>query len=787
MDAYNDEVLLQRFAADGSSVGAPISIGGSGLQGDPQVVRLADGGFVVAWTSGSGFNNSADVFAQRFTATGETAGPAFMLNTGEYRDQRLPELVELGGGGFVALWSQPQQDAPTSSPGHNPYAPPPTFVLTAQVYDATGGKVGGYTSLSSPVAALRDFEAQPLPNGGFLIVREAFTTSFRLEAQAYSALAQPVGPPLALTENGSDPRLAVLDDGSFVVAYRRSTAGDADVAVQHFSATGEKIGPETIVQSDRQAQVRPEIEALPDGGYMVSYFSQAERAETTTYPETYQLYVQRFDALDRPVGGPIQLSSQDQTVQTLADMAVAADGTTLAVWTSRSDGGDADAVGRLIARDGVGAPEPDAGQVLASPSPGSRVVGGEQNDTLTAGAGPDVLTGGGGADRFVLSTAPWAPVEVTDFQVGVDRLDLRALFDMARYQGFDPIRDKVIQLVDDGAGGAAVLFDRDGVASGQPWPDYVLHLQNVSVQGLTWAKLREGAPANQGDIAAGGSPPPAGDGMVITSPGPGSTLAGGAGNDTLVASQGPDVLTGGGGGDAFTFKALPWNAGRITDFVVGVDRLDLSAIFQASGYFGSDPSGDGRLRLDSDGAGGTRVYFDADAPNAGQWPFLITTLDSVTPAGLTWGQLSGGGASAPPPPPPAGEAGRVIHSPGPGSTLAGGGGNDTLNASQGPDQLTGGGGAVQFAWAQLPWNAGHVTDFSPGVDKLDLRALFQASGYAGSDPIADGRLMFRADGQGGTQVYLDRDAANAGDWPFLITTLDGVQPGQIGAGDWLFQ
>jgi Ca2+-binding RTX toxin-like protein len=121
-----------------------------------------------------------------------------------------------------------------------------------------------------------------------------------------------------------------------------------------------------------------------------------------------------------------------------------------------------------------------------------------------------------------------------------------------------------------------------------------------------------------------------------------------------------------------------------------------------------------------------------------------------------------------------------------GDTLTGGSGNDTLNAGQGPDRLTGGGGADFFVYGKLPWNAGHATDFTPGTDKLDLRALFSASGYAGTDPIADHHLEFRSDGAGNTQVYFDRDAVGSGDWPYLIATLDHVSPGQISSGDWLF-
>jgi hypothetical protein len=101
--------------------------------------------------------------------------------------------------------------------------------------------------------------------------------------------------------------------------------------------------------------------------------------------------------------------------------------------------------------------------------------------------------------------------------------------------------------------------------------------------------------------------------------------------------------------------------------------------------------------------------------------------------------------------------------------------------------MSGNGGADHLVWNALPWRAGAVTDFTPGVDKLDLRPLFQQAGYSGADPIGDHRLEFRDDGHGGTAVYFDRDDPNGGDWPFLITTLQGVAPAQIGAGDWLFR
>jgi hypothetical protein len=433
-----------------------------------------------------------------------------------------------------------------------------------------------------------------------------------------------------------------------------------------------------------------------------------------------------------------------------------------------------------IAADGSGDPgSPAAGQVITSDQYGDSLIGGAGNDTLNAGQGPDTLTGGAGGDAFVYARLPWNAGHATDFTVGTDRLDLSALFQASGYTGSSPMADGYVTLASDGAGGTRVFYDTDGTASGNTIQFLITTLDGVRTSGLTWAQLQGG----------GAEPPPDGDGdagQVITSDQYGDQLVGGSGADTLNAGQGPDTLTGGAGGDAFVYARLPWNAGHATDFAVGTDRLDLSALFQASGYTGSSPVADGYVTLASDGAGGTRVFYDTDGTAGGNTiQFLITTLDGVGTSGLTWAQLQGGGPASPPEPD---APGQTLTWDQHGDTLTGGAGNDTLNASRGPDQLTGGGGADHFAWADLPWRAGHVTDFTPGVDKLDLRPLFEASGYAGSNPLADGRLEFRADGAGNTQVYVDPDgpAANP-QWPFLIVTLDGVAPSQIAAGDWLFQ
>ena len=95
-------------------------------------------------------------------------------------------------------------------------------------------------------------------------------------------------------------------------------------------------------------------------------------------------------------------------------------------------------------------------------------------------------------------------------------------------------------------------------------------------------------------------------------------------------------------------------------------------------------------------------------------------------------------------------------------TLVGTAGDDIINGGPGADTLTGGAGADIFVYGNLREAGDTITDFTPGIDRIDLRALFASIGYSGSNPVADGYLKLVSTAAG-TSVQIDADGtAGAG-------------------------
>lgn len=116
--------------------------------------------------------------------------------------------------------------------------------------------------------------------------------------------------------------------------------------------------------------------------------------------------------------------------------------------------------------------------------------------------------------------------------------------------------------------------------------------------------------------------------------------------------------------------------------------------------------------------------------------------------------------------------------------LRGGAGDDLLLGGNGSDTLTGGAGADRFTFRAAWEGADRVVDFSLAQgDRIDVTALLDRAGFAGTDPFAEGwlRLTQATDG-----ARLDVDGNGGGDGYTPLVTLAGVDMATLAdKGAWL--
>ena len=231
------------------------------------------------------------------------------------------------------------------------------------------------------------------------------------------------------------------------------------------------------------------------------------------------------------------------------------------------------------------------------------LYGGEGNDQLNGGLGADFMFGGAGNDSYVVDNAGDV-VDETD-GAGNDA------------GGIDSVS-------------ASISFTLTGQAR---------FVENLTLSGLADIDGEGNDFANRITGNAGSNMLNGGEGN--------DTLSGGAGMDRLIGGKGKDLLTGGADADAFVFDGQSIGSGvdRITDFVVGVDRIEIvgaefanglatgeldSALFTTgTGAVGTEAqfiynAATRTLSFDGDGQGGTAAFAIATF-NAG----VILQADSI--------------------------------------------------------------------------------------------------------------------------------------------------------------
>ncbi|WP_449234853.1 calcium-binding protein [Azospirillum doebereinerae] len=135
LDGSGNGIFIRRYDALGQPLGAETRVNSyvTGDQQQPSVTGLADGGYIVAWSSALQDGSGYSVVAQRYDAAGGKVGKEFFLPENLAGDQVQPALTARPDGGFVAAWGG------TDSSGYG---------IKLREFSAAGVEMAPYTTIT---------------------------------------------------------------------------------------------------------------------------------------------------------------------------------------------------------------------------------------------------------------------------------------------------------------------------------------------------------------------------------------------------------------------------------------------------------------------------------------------------------------------------------------------------------------------------------------------------------------------------------------------------------------
>ncbi|MBV1865301.1 MAG: hypothetical protein KUG74_12845 [Rhodobacteraceae bacterium] len=505
-----------------------INTGNYTWQVGSSVAGLADGGYVVAWTSQGQDGNGNGIFGQYFNSKGTALGGEFQINTTWNLHQEAPSIAALDDGGFVVAW----QSSGGSGVGYS---------IIGQRYDAKGKTVGGEFAISDPDTASQGAAiVTVLDDGSFVVTWNArdqdgdswgiFARRFDKDGVAEGAEFQVNTYTLGVQTH---PTVSALNDGSFVVTWASWQDGDKDgIYGQRYDAVGNAVGSEFQVNTYTAGyQSGAKVAGLVNGGFMVMWNGEGAASEDNG------IFAQRFDYLGRAAGTQFQVNSHTSDLQSDQEIVALADGGFVATWMSLHQDGD---------RAGIYGQRFDAG---------GDAVGKEFQINTFTDDGQDypaiaALANGG----FVVT---WDSGDHAGNDDGIYGQQFAAqLFGTSLN---DTMYDEIGANWMDGQGGDDLLLGQGGrdVVYGGAGNDIIKggsgHDKLSGGKGEDILRGGKGNDKMQGD---GGK----------------DKIKGEAGNDQLDGGKGRDKLTGGAGEDTFVFK-VGYGRDKITDFKDDIDTL----------------------------------------------------------------------------------------------------------------------------------------------------------------------------------------------------------------------
>ena len=292
-DGSARDVFVQRFGHDNIAQGLPHQLDAlGGLDQQPHITELSDGGYLVTWTGTSSDWTFTGIFSQHYGSDDVAHGSPRQL-VGLGGSDQVPQIAAMSDGGYVLTWSTSNADWSVRD-------------ILVQRYGSDDVAQGSPHQLDGLGGLDQVPQITAMADGGYVVTWFGYSADWSVLdvfVQRYGSDNTALGTPHQLNGLGGqnqDPQITAMADGGYVVTWTgaNATGSVSDVFVQRFGSDNTAQGSPHQLDGLGGLEQAPQITALADGGYVVTW---------TGYSAGWSamdVFVQRFDADNNLLGAP---------------------------------------------------------------------------------------------------------------------------------------------------------------------------------------------------------------------------------------------------------------------------------------------------------------------------------------------------------------------------------------------------------------------------------------------------------------------------------------------------
>ncbi|WP_304611095.1 cadherin domain-containing protein [Microvirga sp. ACRRW] len=334
-DGSGTDVYQQRYDRSGLAVYEVeqiVNTQRASQQHDASAIALADGGWLVTWTSYADEGLHGNIYQQRFDARGQPIGGEVRVNQIVLKTQYQPNVVAMEDGGWLVTWTCMKDIGIDQWRGD----------VYQQRYSRSGQALYEVERLVN--TQTYDTQDEPittaLSDKGWVVTwrsLDASTSASDIYQQRYDASGRSIGSEIKVGAAAHNDQVmqttAALDDGGWVVAWVSSS--DGDVFLQRYDREGKALYEADLLVSrtvDYQ-DLAPSIAALANGGWVVTWKGSSIHG-TWDNPVGDAIYQQVYDRDGNALYTTDQQVSFSPDIVMDPSVAALADGSWVISWKS---------------------------------------------------------------------------------------------------------------------------------------------------------------------------------------------------------------------------------------------------------------------------------------------------------------------------------------------------------------------------------------------------------------------------------------------------------------------